>query len=107
MSTKSRNLKVANRNVRDGDGPLQLDALLFRQSCDCACCPPLFCLAAPTHPVPASDPKLVENTRSTALAASDLVLDAIFGFPRVPFDVVLLLIARAGLPIVSVDISSS
>jgi len=61
--------------------------------------------------LPASDPKLVENTLSTALAASDVVLDAIFGFSfkppvRAPFDVALPLIARAGLPIVSVDIPS-
>ena len=61
--------------------------------------------------LPASDPKLAENTLSTALAASDVVLDAIFGFSfkppvRAPFDVALPLIARAGLPIVSVDIPS-
>lgn len=59
----------------------------------------------------ASDPKLVENMLSTALATSDVVLDAIFGFSfkppvRAPFDVALPLIARAGLPIVSVDIPS-
>jgi NAD(P)H-hydrate epimerase len=59
------------------------------------------------------DPKLVETetTLSTALAASDVVLDAIFGFSfsppvRAPFDAALPLIARAGLPIVSVDIPS-
>ena len=61
--------------------------------------------------LPASDPKLAENTLSTALAASDVVLDAIFGFSfkppvRAPFDVALPLIACAGLPIVSVDIPS-
>jgi NAD(P)H-hydrate epimerase len=61
--------------------------------------------------LPASDPKLAENTLSTALAASDVVLDAIFGFSfkppvRAPFDVALPLITRAGLPIVSVDIPS-
>jgi len=61
--------------------------------------------------LPASDPKLAENTLSTALAASDVVLDAIFGFSfkppvRAPFDVALPLIAHAGLPIVSVDIPS-
>ncbi|KAH9999665.1 YjeF N-terminal domain-containing protein [Russula compacta] len=54
---------------------------------------------------------LAESTLSTALAASDVVLDAIFGFSfkppvRAPFDVALPLIARAGLPIVSVDIPS-
>jgi NAD(P)H-hydrate epimerase len=57
------------------------------------------------------DPKLAETTLSTALAASDVVLDAIFGFSfsppvRAPFDAALPLIARAGLPIVSVDIPS-
>jgi len=61
--------------------------------------------------LPASDNKLAENTLSTALAASDVVLDAIFGFSfkppvRAPFDVALPLIARSGLPIVSVDIPS-
>jgi NAD(P)H-hydrate epimerase len=61
--------------------------------------------------LPASDAKLAENTLSTALATSDVVLDAIFGFSfkppvRAPFDVALPLIARAGLPIVSVDIPS-
>lgn len=66
----------------------------------------------PTLPSPSdSDPKLAETTLSTALAASDVVLDAIFGFSfkppvRAPFDVALPLISRAGLPIVSVDIPS-
>jgi len=66
----------------------------------------------PTLPGPSdSDPKLAETTLSTALAASDVVLDAIFGFSfkppvRAPFDVALPLISRAGLPIVSVDIPS-
>ena len=46
-----------------------------------------------------------------ALAASDVVLDAIFGFSfqppvRAPFDAALPLIARAGRPIVSVDVPS-
>jgi len=64
----------------------------------------------PTLPA-TSDPKLAESTLSTALAASDVVLDAIFGFSfkppvRAPFDVALPLVARAGLPIVSVDIPS-
>ena len=54
-----------------------------------------------------SDP----NTLSTALAASDVILDAIFGFSfkppvRAPFDLAIPLIASAGLPIVSVDIPS-
>jgi len=58
-----------------------------------------------------SDPKLAETTLSTALAASDVVLDAIFGFSfkppvRAPFDVALPLVSRSGLPIVSVDIPS-
>jgi NAD(P)H-hydrate epimerase len=48
---------------------------------------------------------------STALASSDVVLDAIFGFSfqppvRAPFDTALPLIARASIPIVSVDIPS-
>ena len=54
---------------------------------------------------------LAETTLSTALAASDVVLDAIFGFSfkppvRAPFDAALPLIAHSGLPIVSVDIPS-
>ena len=66
----------------------------------------------PTLPTTdSSDPKLAETTLSTALAANDVVLDAIFGFSfkppvRAPFDVALPLISRAGLPIVSVDIPS-
>ena len=65
----------------------------------------------PTLPASESDPKLAENTLSTALAVSDVVLDAIFGFSfkppvRAPFGVALPLIARSGLPIVSVDIPS-
>jgi NAD(P)H-hydrate epimerase len=65
----------------------------------------------PTLPASDSDPKLAESTLSTALAASDVVLDAIFGFSfkppvRAPFGMALPLIARAGLPIVSVDIPS-
>jgi hydroxyethylthiazole kinase-like uncharacterized protein yjeF len=52
-----------------------------------------------------------ENTLSTALASSDVVLDAIFGFSfqppvRTPFNAALPLLARAGIPIVSVDIPS-
>ena len=58
-----------------------------------------------------ADLELAETTLSTALAASDVVLDAIFGFSfkppvRAPFDAALPLIARSGLPIVSVDIPS-
>jgi NAD(P)H-hydrate epimerase len=58
-----------------------------------------------------ADPKLAEATLSTALATNDVVLDAIFGFSfkppvRAPFDAALPLIARSGLPIVSVDIPS-
>jgi NAD(P)H-hydrate epimerase len=58
-----------------------------------------------------ADPKLAESTLSTALAASDVVLDAIFGFSfkppvRAPFDAALQLIARADRPVVSVDIPS-
>jgi NAD(P)H-hydrate epimerase len=65
----------------------------------------------PTLPASDSDPKLAENTLLTALAASDVVLDAIFGFSfkppvRAPFDVALPLTTRSGLPIVSVDIPS-
>ena len=68
-------------------------------------------MTIPTLPKSDSDPKLAETTLSTALAASDVVLDAIFGFSfkppvRAPFDVALPLISRAGLPIVSVDIPS-
>ncbi|KAI0632345.1 YjeF N-terminal domain-like protein [Trametes polyzona] len=47
----------------------------------------------------------------SALSSSDVVLDAIFGFSfkppvRSPFDTALPLIAKSGLPIVSVDIPS-
>ncbi len=46
-----------------------------------------------------------------ALASSDVILDAIFGFSfkppvRAPFDQALPLIANSGLPIVSVDVPS-
>ncbi|KAI0263966.1 YjeF N-terminal domain-containing protein [Gloeopeniophorella convolvens] len=61
--------------------------------------------------LPTSDPALAESTLSSALAASDVVLDAIFGFSfkppvRAPFDAALPLIQRAGVPVVSVDIPS-
>jgi NAD(P)H-hydrate epimerase len=51
------------------------------------------------------------NEFRVALASSDVVLDAIFGFSfkppvRSPFDIVLPLLASSGLPIVSVDIPS-
>ena len=60
---------------------------------------------------PASDASQAESTLSTALASSDVVLDAIFGFSfqpplRSPFDSALPLLARANIPIVSVDIPS-
>jgi NAD(P)H-hydrate epimerase len=70
----------------------------------------------PTLPTSDLDSKdggsnLDENTLSTALAATDVVLDAIFGFSfkppvRAPFDAALPLIARSRLPVVSVDIPS-
>ncbi|KAI5122852.1 hypothetical protein M0805_003146 [Coniferiporia weirii] len=58
-----------------------------------------------------SVPEDATLTLTRALQASDVVLDAIFGFSfsppvRAPFDVVLPLLARSGLPIVSVDIPS-
>ncbi|KAI9443429.1 YjeF N-terminal domain-containing protein [Lactarius indigo] len=61
--------------------------------------------------LPASDPSQAESTLSTALASSDVVLDAIFGFSfqppvRAPFDAALPLLARANAPIVSIDIPS-
>ena len=48
---------------------------------------------------------------SKALQSTDVILDAIFGFSfqppvRAPFDFVLPLLAKSGLPIVSVDIPS-
>jgi NAD(P)H-hydrate epimerase len=51
------------------------------------------------------------NDLSTALASSDVILDAIFGFSfkgpvRPPFDAALPLLASSRLPIVSVDIPS-
>ena len=50
-------------------------------------------------------------TLSKALSSTDVILDAIFGFSfhppvRAPFDAVLPLLAKSGLPIVSVDIPS-
>ncbi|KAI0670825.1 YjeF N-terminal domain-like protein [Trametes maxima] len=57
------------------------------------------------------EPGLDDQSLRTALASSDVVLDAIFGFSfkppvRSPFDTALPLISKAGLPIVSVDIPS-
>ncbi|KAF9643246.1 YjeF N-terminal domain-like protein [Thelephora ganbajun] len=51
------------------------------------------------------------DSLKTALASSDVILDAIFGFSfkppvRAPFDEVLPLLTRSRLPIVSVDIPS-
>ena len=51
------------------------------------------------------------DSLKTALASSDVILDAIFGFSfkppvRAPFDEVLPLLTRSKLPIVSVDIPS-
>jgi NAD(P)H-hydrate epimerase len=65
----------------------------------------------PTLPTSDLDPKLSETTLSTALATTDVVLDAIFGFSfkppvRAPFDAALPLIDHTNLPIVSVDIPS-
>lgn len=62
----------------------------------------------PTLPVSESEER---TTLATALGSSDVVLDAIFGFSfqppvRAPFDTALPLIARAGVPVVSVDIPS-
>ena len=58
---------------------------------------------------PTSDNPIPELKR--ALSVSDVILDAIFGFSfqppvRAPFDAALPLIARAGRPIVSVDVPS-
>jgi len=56
-------------------------------------------------------PSFDTESLRTALASSDVVLDAIFGFSfsgpvRAPFDSALQLIIASGLPIVSVDIPS-
>ena len=61
--------------------------------------------------IPTLAPTPDTTSLETALASSDVVLDAIFGFSfkppvRAPFDVALPLIARSGLPIVSVDVPS-
>ena len=50
-------------------------------------------------------------TLSKALSSTDVILDATFGLPphppaRAPFDAALPLLAKSGLPIVSVDIPS-
>lgn len=57
------------------------------------------------------EPSADTSSLSTALSSADVILDAIFGFSfmppvRAPFDQALPLIARAGLPIVSVDVPS-
>ncbi|KAL1950363.1 hypothetical protein VTO73DRAFT_5487 [Trametes versicolor] len=61
--------------------------------------------------IPTLDNTPDNQSLRTALAASDVVLDAIFGFSfqppvRAPFDGALPLLAQSGLPIVSVDIPS-
>ena len=61
--------------------------------------------------IPTLPPTQNTDSLAAALAASDVVLDAIFGFSfqppvRAPFDAALPLIARAGRPIVSVDVPS-
>ncbi|KAI0947183.1 hypothetical protein AcV7_009674 [Taiwanofungus camphoratus] len=61
--------------------------------------------------IPTLAPTQETNTLRDALARSDVVLDAIFGFSfkppvRAPFDSALPLISASGLPIVSVDIPS-
>lgn len=61
--------------------------------------------------IPTIPPSGDVQTLRSALASSDVVLDAIFGFSfkgpiRAPFDGALPLISASGLPIVSVDIPS-
>lgn len=61
--------------------------------------------------IPILPPSSSTDALSHALNSSDVILDAIFGFSfkgpvRPPFDAALKLIARSGLPIVSVDIPS-
>ena len=63
-------------------------------------------MSIPTLPTSDTIPTL-----SKALSSTDVILDAIFGFSfhppvRAPFDAVLPLLAKSGLPIVSVDIPS-
>ncbi|KAI0755053.1 YjeF N-terminal domain-like protein [Daedaleopsis nitida] len=57
------------------------------------------------------EPSQDTNSLKSALASSDVILDAIFGFSfkppvRAPFDAALPLIANSGLPIVSIDVPS-
>ena len=57
------------------------------------------------------EPSTDTQSLKSALASSDVILDAIFGFSfkppvRAPFDAALPLIANSGLPIVSVDVPS-
>ena len=61
--------------------------------------------------IPILPPSGSTDSLRTALASSDVVLDAIFGFSfqgpvRAPFDAALALIASSKLPIVSIDIPS-
>ena len=61
--------------------------------------------------IPTLAPTPDTTSLETALASSDVILDAIFGFSfkppvRAPYDVALPLLARSGLPIVSVDVPS-
>jgi NAD(P)H-hydrate epimerase len=62
--------------------------------------------------IPIIPPSTKETTDlGDALASSDVIMDAIFGFSfkgpiRSPFDNVLTLLTESGLPIVSVDIPS-
>ncbi|KII86818.1 hypothetical protein PLICRDRAFT_114096 [Plicaturopsis crispa FD-325 SS-3] len=61
--------------------------------------------------IPTLAPSAETDTLRSALASSDVILDAIFGFSfkgpiRAPFDAALPLLASSGLPIVSVDIPS-
>ncbi|RDB14842.1 NAD(P)H-hydrate epimerase [Hypsizygus marmoreus] len=67
---------------------------------------------SPSPPSPSPTPASPTPTPlESALSKSDIILDAIFGFSfqgplRPPFDTALPLLARSGLPIVSVDIPS-
>ena len=61
--------------------------------------------------MPSSTPEEAISSLKAELPRSDIILDAIFGFSfsppvRAPFDAILPLIAKAGRPIVSVDIPS-
>ena len=61
--------------------------------------------------IPTLEPSLDLGSLKKALSASDVILDAIFGFSfkppvRAPFDEALPLLSQSGLPIVSVDVPS-